>query len=115
MDDYIMSRGYVRYEPNSFDYPGIVDKFQKRFDDENGKKYFIDVVKYGEITHPVTGEEIPASYEYEVYLKPKKMGCTIKLLLYAGVGGSDELTEVEEYVESLFNTGLYEYYESKES
>ena len=45
-DDYFLNRGYKKYDKTQFQRSNIyLYNFQKRFDDKNGKKYFIDVHK----------------------------------------------------------------------
>lgn len=39
-DDYFINRGYVKYDKTKFDTGIILYNFQKRFDDNNGKKVF---------------------------------------------------------------------------
>ena len=40
-DDEFIKRGYHAYAPLAIDNPSIAKRFQKRFDDDTGKKYFI--------------------------------------------------------------------------
>lgn len=42
----LVERGYKEYPPGPIDSPSTILNFQKRFDDETGKKYFIDVHKH---------------------------------------------------------------------
>ena len=44
-DEYFLNRGYKNMMSKN-DTVSVVCHFQKRFDDEIGKKYFIDVNKY---------------------------------------------------------------------
>lgn len=44
-DQYLIARGYKKYPPTPLDSELVVTRFQQRFDDEHGKKYFINVVK----------------------------------------------------------------------
>ena len=109
-DKEILDRGYHRYERTQFDNWYVECHFQKRFDDEKGKKYFIDVNKYKQYEHPSTGELTGNVYEYEVNLEPKNYKGAIRILFFAGA----TLDEVEKQVEELFATGNYEYYEEWE-
>lgn len=52
-DDFLLQHGYVKYNPTPFDNKLVVARFQKRFDDEYGKKYFIDVLKWSNEFIPV--------------------------------------------------------------
>jgi len=116
-DQDLINRGFKQFEKASFEPYGIETKFQKRYDDEIGKRYFITVNKWRSIVDSRTGMKWPPNYEYEVYFEKHdgdgKGGFgekAIKILLYAGWG----IDEVEEYVQKLFETGLFEYYEKWE-
>ena len=45
-DQYFINRGYKKYDKTQFDSNMILYNFQKRFDDNKGKKYFIEIHKY---------------------------------------------------------------------
>ena len=109
-DKEILDKGYHGYKCTPFDKDYVECRFQKRFDDEIGKKYFIEIIKYGQWRHPSTYELMGDTYEYEVYLEPKNYKGAIRILFYAGA----TLDEVEKQVEELFATGNYEYYEKWE-
>ena len=105
-DKDVLAAGYKEYQPTKFDHSHIEKCFQKRFDDENGKKYFIDIKKWGEMTHPYTGETWPPSYEFHVQL------CNhddepVNMEFFSGWS----IDKVEQYVEALFQTGLFKHYE----
>ena len=51
-DQDILARGYKEFKPTPFHNSGIVKCFQKRFDDDNGKKYFIDIHKWDFSMYP---------------------------------------------------------------
>lgn len=114
-DQDFIQRGFKQFPPIPYiDPDGIETRFQKRYDDEIGKRYFITVNKWRAIKDSRIPDGIwPSSYEYEVYFqKDDGDGGTkaIKILLYAGW----DIDEVEEYVQKLFETGLFEYYEKWE-
>lgn len=99
-DNDIIKRGYDEYKPSPFHSSGIVKCFQKRFDDDNGKRYFIDVHKW----------DIPSftnSYEYSIQLYNKDTHDAIDLLFHS----TWEIDKVEEFVKKLFETGMFDYYE----
>ena len=110
----LIDRGFKQFAPTPhIDSEGIETRFQKRYDDEVGKRYFITVNKWKPLFDIRNGGTWPANYEYEVYFhKEDSEGGTkaIKILLYAGWN----VDEVEEYVQKLFETGLFEYYEKWE-
>lgn len=106
-DEKLIERGYHAYPPGPFDDDGIIACFQKRFDDEEGKKYFINVHKWRPLEHPHTHDTIPSGYEYAVQLETKDKRNPINLLFFA----SWSIEEVEQHVETLFATGMYRHYE----
>ena len=114
-DQDFIQRGFKQFPPTPYlDPDGIETHFQKRYDDETGKRYFITVNKWKPNVDPRTGMVWPSNYEYEVYFAKRdnngKGGLgekAIKILLYAGWN----VDEVEEYVQKLFETGLFDYYE----
>ena len=69
-DEYLIERGYKKYEPTRFDNESVVARFQKRFDDDFGKKYFIDVLKWSHDYVPVDRRDKwwkPFTYHYETW------------------------------------------------
>lgn len=107
MDEKLLELGFYEYRPNKFDGDGVEKCFQKRYDDEKGKKYFISIKKWKPLTHPYTKEITPAVYEYDIQLYKKEDHDAINLLFHS----SWKLEEVEEYMEKLWNTNLFDYYE----
>lgn len=108
--DKLIARGYHEYLPSPLDHQGIQRCFQKRFDDEIGKKYFINVHEWESIRHPHTGEITGPSYEYEVYLETEEEHDPVRILFYS----SWNIEKVEKYLDHLFSTGGYAYYEKWE-
>ena len=113
-DQDFISRGFKQFSPTyPIDSDGIEIKFQKRYDDEIGKRYFITVSKWKPIVDHCAGKTWPSDYEYEVYFQKDDGNDStkaIKILLYAGW----DIDEVEEYMQKLFETGLFDYYEKWE-
>ena len=110
-DDEFIKRGYHAYAPLAIDNPSIAKRFQKRFDDDTGKKYFIDILCWDNSYIPTycRGEYYePYTYEYETQIniddKP------INLTFY----NSWTIERVEQYVEKMFQLGLFDYYEKWE-
>lgn len=111
-DEYLLERGYKQYPTTPvLDSDSIVAKFQKRFDDNFGKKYFIDVAKWSHDYVPVSRRDKwwkPFSYEYHLYVtmfedeKP----------IYLQFGTSWTIEEVEEFAEDFFEKMKANYYES---
>ena len=75
-------KGYREYRPTQFD-KDVEKCWQKRFDDDTGKKYFIDAKMYPSWTHPHTGEITPPGFEYEVYFTCGEDERPVRMLFYA--------------------------------
>lgn len=111
-DEYLFERGYKQYPPAPvLDSEYIVAKFQKRFDDDIGKKYFIDVKKWSNDYVPESRRDEwwePFSYVYHCYItmfdeeKP----------MYFEFGSSWTLEEVENFMENFFEKIKPNYYET---
>ena len=52
-DEYIKEHGFKEYNPTRFDNDSVILRFQKRYDDNFGKKYFIDILKWDNSYVPV--------------------------------------------------------------
>ena len=107
-DDDLLEKGYVKFKPSKFDGDNVEVLFQKRFDDDIGKKYFITVKKWKAWKHPYTLETFPSVYEYNIQMYKKgDRDLALDLLFHS----SWNLIDVEKYTDELWNTGLFEYYE----
>lgn len=111
-DEYLFERGYKQYPPTPIlDNDSIVAKFQKRFDDDFGKKYFIDVIKWSRDYIPEHHRNKwwePFGYEYRSYVTMFDKESPIHLRF----GTSWTLEEVERYMENFFEKMKPNYYES---
>lgn len=111
-DEYLLERGYKQYKPMPYlDNESIVAKFQKRFDDDFGKKYFIDVAKWSYDFIPVSQRDEwwkPYSYEYDLYVT---MFGEKEKPIYLKFGTSWTLEEVEAFAEDFFEKMKPNYYE----
>lgn len=111
-DNYLLKRGYKQYKPLPvIDNESIIAKFQKRFDDDFGKKYFIDVAKWSHDYVPVSRRDnwwTPFSYVYHLYVSMFEEEKPI----YLEFGTSWTLEEVEKFAENFFNKMEPNYYES---
>lgn len=113
MDDkYLLERGYKEYPPTPvLDNESIVKKFQRRFDDDFGKKYFIDVAKWSHDYVPVGRRDkwwTQFSYAYHLYTSMFEEEKPIWIEL----GTSWTLEEVEKFAEDFFTKMEPNYYES---
>lgn len=107
-DELLCEQGFHKFAPGPLDNERVETMFQKRYDDEEGIKYFITIRKWGSATHPYTGDLIPVCYEGNVQLYGNGDKTDALDLLFHS---SWELEDIERYLEMMWNTGLFEYYE----
>lgn len=112
-DEYLLERGYKQYKPTPvLDNDSIIAKFQKRFDDDFGKKYFIDVAKWSHDFVPADRRDKwwkPFSYVYHLYVT---MFGEEEKPIYFEFGTSWTIEEVEQFAEDFFDKMKPNYYES---
>jgi hypothetical protein len=108
-DKDFLDNGFIKFNPGPFD-GGVDTCFQRSYKDDVGEKYYITVKKWGTIIHPHTGDTIPLGYEYDVQLYKKEGHDAVDLLFHS----SWELKDVEDYLEKLWQTGLFDYCEKFE-
>lgn len=101
----LLEKGYREYPKGAFAPYGVVRFFQKRFDDDIGIKYFINVNEW-DIGFP-NSDGIMNGYEYEVQLYRKGTHDAIDLTFHS----EWDIDEVEKYVDELFSNGKFDYYE----
>lgn len=102
---------YHSFKDNTKNYnnPAYKISYQKRFDDEFGKKYFINFT-FSHYTKDMYEGRIPESisWEADVQLETQEGG-TINLVYFGAKNHT--LKQVENFFETQFNTGLYKHYE----
>lgn len=105
-DKDFIDKGYKEYEPSRIDNECVVKCFQKRFDDDGGKKYFINAKKWDWQKYNLS---VPVSYdfEFEVQLYSKDIHEPLNLTFFSGWS----IDKVENYVESIWSNGMFDYYE----
>ena len=111
MDKLLLNKGYKEYESTRFDNNSVVSRFQKGFNDEFGKKYSINVLKWSNDCIPIDKRGqwwTPFSYTYEVQISMFKEDKPINLEFFS----SWNIEEVEKYMEELFEKMKPNYYES---
>lgn len=111
-DEYFIERGYKKYSPTPhLDNDSVVTKFQKRFDDDFGKKYFIDIEKWSHDYIPVHHRDKwwkPFSYSYNLYVTMFEEEKPI----FLEFGTSWTIEEVEKFAENFFEKIKPNYYET---
>ncbi len=110
-DEYLIKRGYKRYPPTPFDNEHVVARFQKRFDDDFGKKYFIDILRWSRdyipISHRNDDWEL-YGYEYEVHISMYEEERDLKFTFF----NNWSLECVEKFMEDFFKKMTPNYYEA---
>jgi len=104
-DEELKERGYVEFKPGPLDHSEIETKFQKRFDDEIGKKYFITVDKWRALTHPYTGEKFDPGYEFTTQFT--FCGNPVNINCFSGWN----IEEAENKIEEMWQKCMFDYYE----
>lgn len=110
-DDYILEHGYKPYDPIQFDNYNVVKRFQKRFDDDFGKKYFIDILKWSNDYVPKGRRDswwTPFTYTYEVQVTMHEEENALNLEFFSGW----TLENVENFMKDFFEKMKPNYYES---
>lgn len=109
-DEYLLERGYKKYPPTPFDNKNIVARFQKRFDDDFGKKYFIDILRWSHDYIPMScrSEDFEIyGYEYEIYFSMYQEEKDLKFTFY----NNWSIEDVEKFAEDFFEKMKPNYYE----
>ena len=109
-DEMLLKLGFDEFSPSAFVPSGVEKCFQKCYSDSVGKKYFITIYKWKafiESQRDVTDDDL---YEYNTNLYKKDGHETVSLLFH----NSWMLEDVEHYIEALWDTGLFDYYEEFE-
>lgn len=112
-DEYILNKGYTKFPPSQLDSDIVACIFQKCFRDENGKKYFIDIMKNDlSFVPPERRDEFwkPYGYEYRIQVSVGEDEKSINLHFFNGW----TLENVEEFVEKFFVNMNINYYEIDE-
>lgn len=110
-DEYLLERGYRQYPTIPFDNDHIVARFQKRFDDDYGKKYFINVLKWSNDYIPESHRGdywTPYSYEYETQITMHEQEDPLNFHFFT----SWTLEDVEKFMEDFFIKMKPNYYEN---
>ena len=98
-------RGYKRYPPSDIDCDAVKYFYQKRIDGTAAQKYFITAKKWEMCDN--TGKQVYNGFEYEVQLYQKGTHLPLNLTFHK----EWTLDDVENYVEEIYMTGLFEPYD----
>ncbi len=100
--DYLISKGYHSYEPTPID--NCDKRYQKRFDDEIGKKYFIDIEMYDFSRHDIKVN--PIQYQIGMRTEEKNGIGAIEITFW-----NKDIDKVEKWCENFWQSGDWDYYE----
>lgn len=110
-DEDFINRGYKKYNKTPFDSNSVMYNFQKRFDNENGKKYFINIHKidnrWMEDRYENQSWYRPFTHEYSCQLYRKETHDALDIVFHSNWN----IEQVEEFVEKMFKSGELDYYE----
>ncbi len=109
-EEYILSKGYHKYPPTEFDSDMVVCKYQKRFYDKIGTRYFIDILKkdvswFPKEKHPKKWKDYTFDYETQITFGSKQG--TIDFTFFSNW----TLEAVEQFLADLFDKMKMNYYE----
>lgn len=102
--DWLIPLGFHEYAPTQIHHSGIITCFQKRYDDDIGKKYFIDVNVWDWTMFP----KIPEKYHPEITGQYYQAG-THDAVNFEFIDW--DLEAVEQWLDKLFELGVLEHYE----
>ena len=98
-----LDAGYTRFNPPPYE-DCITDMYQKCFEDEIGKKYFITVERW-DYTPVARGRNIPISYNFTVQFNTQE-DRTLNIDCFNGF----DIESAENFFENIWNTGWFKYY-----
>lgn len=111
MDEYLKEHGFHEYKPTQFDNNSVVSRFQKRYDDDFGKKYFIDVLKWDNSYVSYDRRDKwwkPYTYTYETQITLFKDRKALNFEFFSDW----TLEQVEKFMEDIFHKMNVNYYET---
>ena len=106
-DQVLIENGYKRHKPDIF-HEGASDLYQKRIDDSNGKKYFINIYKYNfkDIPNHPFPNKIYWQSEVQLFLVNDKV-CNIEYF-----GNLEDINDIENFFNDIwYRMGIFKYYE----
>lgn len=97
--------GFHEYKPTQFDHH-VITCFQKRYDDEIGKKYFLDIKVY-DFTWADILEQYHPSISCQLYQKDTHDAVNLDFINW-------DIEQVEKFIDTMFKTNMLEHYETWE-
>lgn len=98
----LLERGYGEYEPSRFD-KGVERVFQKHFDDDYGKRYYLDIKMYAQYADPYGLEESGPVFDVfaQMYRKDTHNAVNLSCLR------DWSIVDAEAFFEELFESGMF--------
>ena len=106
IEEELIDKGFIEYPKSPLQSETLTHFYQNKYRDEKGIRYFIDVCYYS-LIHPTTKEDL-SGYEVsgQFYLKGNHNAVNMDFL-------DSTITEVEQFIDKLFELDLLEYYEQE--
>lgn len=106
--NYLEPMGFKEFEvPNFRSYDGVCTMFQKRYDDNVGKKYFIDAKIWDWSFTDRIKENYHIEYECQLYQKDTHDAFNINFIDWT-------IEQVEQFIDNMFEKNMLEHYETWE-
>lgn len=102
--NYLIPLGFHEYKPTQFDKNYVVTCFQKRYDNEVGKKYFIDAKVIDFTFTDKVPMKFHLSYSCQLYQKDTHEAFNIEFIDWG-------IKEIEEFINKMFDNNMLDYYE----
>lgn len=103
--NYLIPLGFHEYNPPDFRrYDGLATIFQKRYDDDFGKKYFIDAKIWDYTWTDKVPERFHIEFECQLYQKETHDAFNLEFIDWT-------LEQVESFIDNMFQNGQIEHYE----
>ena len=103
----LTERGYVRFKPSAIDNECVTDLYQKKFSDEHGIRYFITIKRWDMSRYNDALHKYEPSFEYTTQLYKKGSHAAVNVEFF----DAWTLEEAEEYLQWMFESGKFDYYE----
>lgn len=103
--DYLTPMGFHEFDPpNLSTYKNVTTIFQKIYDDEVGKKYFVDAKILDFSFTDRIKEDFHIEYECQLYQKGTHDAFNVTFIDWT-------IEQVESFIEDMFQNGKLDYYE----
>lgn len=102
--DWLIPLGFHEYKPTDIHHESIVTCFQKRYDDDFGKKYFLDINVWDYTLFPAIPERYHPSITGQFYQAETHDAVNFDFIDW-------DIDAAEKWIDKMFEVGLLEHYE----